>query len=50
MEDRNVRGAPAGEATYSTVARRFHWWTFALLAVQIPVGLFMVRYLSLIHI
>ena len=44
MEDRNVRGAPAGEATYSTVARRFHWWTFALLAVQIPVGLFMVRY------
>ena len=44
MEDRNVRGAPAGEATYSTAARRFHWWTFTLLAVQIPVGLFMVRY------
>jgi cytochrome b561 len=44
MEDRNVRGAAAGEATYSVAARRFHWWVFALLAVQIPVGLFMVRY------
>jgi cytochrome b561 len=44
MEDRDMRG-PAGEApTYSTAARRFHWWTFAFIAVQIPVGLFMVRY------
>ena len=39
-----MRGAAAGDATYSTAARRFHWWTVALLAVQIPVGLFMVRY------
>lgn len=44
MEDSNVRGGSAGEATYSVTARRFHWWIFALLAVQIPVGLFMVRY------
>jgi cytochrome b561 len=44
MEDRNLRGTAAGEATYSVAARRFHWWTFGLLAVQIPVGLFMVRY------
>jgi cytochrome b561 len=43
MEDRSTRDA-SGEATYSVAARRFHWWTFALLAIQIPVGLFMVRY------
>ena len=30
------------EATYSSGARRFHWWTVALLAIQVPVGLFMV--------
>jgi cytochrome b561 len=29
------------EATYSTAARRFHWWTVALLAIQVPVGLYM---------
>jgi cytochrome b561 len=44
MEDRNVRGAATDEPTYSTAARRFHWWTFALVAVQVPLGLFMVRY------
>ena len=27
---------------YSVAARRFHWWTVALLAVQIPFGLAMV--------
>jgi cytochrome b561 len=27
--------------TYTTVARRFHWWTVGLLAFQIPVGLYM---------
>jgi cytochrome b561 len=31
----------AQESTYSTTARRFHWWTVALLAVQIPLGLYM---------
>jgi len=30
------------EAAYSSVARHFHWWTVALLAIQIPVGLYMV--------
>lgn len=30
-----------GDATYSTAARHFHWWTVALLAVQVPVGLYM---------
>lgn len=30
------------EATYSTGARHFHWWTVALLAIQVPVGLYMV--------
>ena len=36
-------GAPA-EAVYSRSARWLHWSTVALLGVQIPVGLFMVRY------
>ena len=44
MEDRDIRRPAADDATYSTAARRFHWWTVAFLAVQIPVGLFMVRY------
>jgi len=29
-------------ATYSTAARHFHWWTVALLLIQVPVGLYMV--------
>jgi cytochrome b561 len=29
------------EATYSTAARHFHWWTVALIAIQVPVGLYM---------
>jgi cytochrome b561 len=44
MENRDSRGAGTEGATYSTAARRLHWWTVAFLAVQIPVGLFMVRY------
>ena len=36
--------AGAQDATYSTAARHFHWWTVLLMAVQVPVGLFMVRY------
>ena len=44
MEDRDTRRAPAEDPTYSVAARRFHWWTFTFLAIQIPVGLFMVRY------
>src|SRR5262245_20853889 len=35
--------APSGrEETYSTGARHLHWWTVGLLAVQIPVGVYMV--------
>jgi len=30
------------QATYSTAARHFHWWTVALLLIQVPVGLYMV--------
>ena len=44
MEDRKLNGSAIEAATYSVTARRLHWWTFTLLAVQIPVGLFMVRY------
>jgi cytochrome b561 len=29
------------ETAYSSTARRFHWWTVALVAVQIPIGLYM---------
>jgi cytochrome b561 len=29
------------EATYSAAARHFHWWTVALIAIQVPVGLYM---------
>ena len=36
--------AEAGTPAYSTAARRFHWWTVLLVAVQVPIGLFMVRY------
>ncbi len=32
----------AKEVTYSSAARRFHWWTVALLAIQVPLGLYMV--------
>jgi cytochrome b561 len=41
MEDRNIRADAAGEPTYSTAARRFHWWTVLLVLTQIPVGLYM---------
>ena len=43
MEDRNIRSAGTQDA-YSKAARRFHWWTVLLVAVQVPIGLFMVRY------
>jgi cytochrome b561 len=40
MED---NGAATGQVTtYSKAARRFHWWTAALVAVQAPVGFYMV--------
>jgi cytochrome b561 len=40
MEDNR---APSGRAAiYSKVARRFHWWTAALVAIQAPVGFYMV--------
>jgi cytochrome b561 len=44
MEDRNIRSAGAEDATYGTAARRLHWWTVLLIAAQVPIGLFMVRY------
>ena len=30
------------ETTYSTGARHFHWWTVALVLIQVPLGLYMV--------
>jgi len=40
MEDN--RALTGGAATYGKAARRFHWWTAALVAVQAPVGFYMV--------
>jgi cytochrome b561 len=33
----------ARETAYSTGARHFHWWTVALLAIQLPLGLYIAR-------
>ena len=30
--------------TYSTGARHFHWWTVLLIAIQLPLGIYMVGY------
>lgn len=30
--------------TYSTGARHFHWWTALLIAIQLPLGMYMVSY------
>lgn len=35
------KAAPIG-TSYSQAARRFHWWTAALVAIQAPIGLYMV--------
>jgi cytochrome b561 len=35
----DVNSAP----TYSATARRLHWWTAALVTVQIPIGLYMAN-------
>jgi len=43
MVERTAGGA-AGDLTYTLAARRFHWWTVLLVATQVPLGLFMVRY------
>jgi len=44
MEDKNVRSGEVQPLAYSTAARRFHWWMVLLIAMQVPIGLFMVRY------
>lgn len=40
MQDRSA--ATGSAAVYSKPARRFHWWTAALVAIQAPVGFYMV--------
>src|SRR5450755_1923399 len=44
MEDKTRGDAAAEGPTYSIAARRFHWCTVLLIAAQVPIGLFMVRY------
>ncbi|MFM9941101.1 MAG: cytochrome b [Hyphomicrobiaceae bacterium] len=34
--------APATDLVYSPTARKFHWWTVALIAIMIPLGFYMV--------
>jgi cytochrome b561 len=41
MQETDIRGASAEGVTYSPAARRFHWWTVALVATQVPLGLYM---------
>jgi cytochrome b561 len=40
--ERQSTTAAAGEAVYSPTARRFHWLTVLLVAIMIPLGLYMV--------
>jgi len=44
MAGRTPRGEWAEGPTYTLPQRRFHWWTVLLVATQVPLGLFMVRY------
>jgi cytochrome b561 len=41
MPDPKPSQSQAGQDVYSPAARHFHWWTAALLAVQVPVGVMM---------
>ena len=41
-DDKTAAGA--SHETYSTGARHFHWWTVLLVAIQLPLGIFMVYY------
>lgn len=36
--------APSATETYSSGARHFHWWTVALISIQLPLGIVMVNY------
>ena len=36
-----TRGQDTQVEVYSPTARRFHWWTVALVAIQLPLGLYM---------
>lgn len=43
METTSDRGQTAtGPLVYAPAARRYHWWTAALIAVQVPLGFYMV--------
>jgi len=44
MRDNGSTSQPqssAGVEIYSAAARRFHWWTVALIIAQVPIGLYM---------
>jgi len=41
MPEATTKPAVAVHEVYSPAARRFHWWVVALLAIQVPVGIYM---------
>ncbi len=42
MDKRSGTPAPTTDLVYSPTARQFHWWTVALIALTIPLGIYMV--------
>jgi cytochrome b561 len=44
MKPNDQPPATTAPETYSTAARHFHWWMFALMVIQIPLGIFMTWY------
>lgn len=41
---RTDKTTAGGRSAYSLLARHFHWWTVALIAIQIPLGIVMHEY------
>lgn len=44
MKPEGKTGVSPAHETYSTGARHFHWWTVLLIAIQLPLGIYMVSY------
>lgn len=44
MKPSDQKAGTVAHETYSTAARHFHWWMVALIAIQVPLGVYMVWY------
>lgn len=44
MKPQTKKDAGSAHETYSVGARHFHWWTVALIAIQLPLGVVMTKY------